>query len=177
MSDTLDNETGNSDTYSVSYKCFFTSILNKYAAIDPAYTTARGKGIITNNVSPEYPNFFTDSPIPFFALWATQSALFLYQCHLVNQRLIFSRKNIVNGKTRILAIIASNNTRYGFRSLSKPYGIPALAYPSGDKLHKIVIMNSSTIEQIIPQRNVHVSHWFINKLIINQSFLTVSDKH
>ena len=113
----------------------------------------------------------------FFQVRATQSALFLYQCHLVNQRLIFSRKNIVNGKTRILAIIASNNTRYGFRSLSKPYGIPALASPSGDKLHKIVIMNSSTIEQIIPQRNVHISHWFINKLIINQSFLTVSDKH
>jgi len=42
------------------------------------------------------------------------------------------------GKTRILAPKAITKTKNGFKSFAIPYGIPTLASPKGERLHKMV---------------------------------------
>lgn len=92
-------------------KALFRSILNRYVAILPAYTPVPGIGNITKNSKPKNPYFFILSAEPFFALLAIHKASFLYRCHLNKRLLTVSKKNIINGKTKIFEITAITNTK------------------------------------------------------------------
>ena len=97
-------------------KAVLVSTLKIYPAILPAYTPVPGRGIITKNMSPQKPYFLILSPEPTLALLAIQIAIFLYACHLKRLRLMCSKKNIIIGKTKILAKIEINKTQKIFKS-------------------------------------------------------------
>lgn len=113
--------------------------------IVPAYTPVPGSGIMTNKASPQYPYLRKLSFEPFLARRAIQKADFLYQCHRSKSLLKLSKKKSIIGKTKILADRAITKTKTGFKSLSSPYGIPIFASPKGERLHKKVMIKSTSM--------------------------------